>query len=154
MCSSSRFQFHKGAIRTLGSCSPLSPNLQFQFHKGAIRTNNADDDQLYVGNFNSIKVRLEPRKCTDLSSAGRFQFHKGAIRTQVSTKVFSLNLIFQFHKGAIRTRQLSITGYFYGYFNSIKVRLEQVAAMLDTLKSWHFNSIKVRLERTTSVASP
>ena len=75
----------------------------FQFHKGAIRTNNADDDQLYVGNFNSIKVRLEPRKCTDLSSAGRFQFHKGAIRTQVSTKVFSLNLIFQFHKGAIRT---------------------------------------------------
>ena len=54
------FQFHKGTIKTVIEELQASGNLKFQFHKGTIKTNNADDDQLYVGNFNSIKVQLKP----------------------------------------------------------------------------------------------
>ena len=39
------------------------------------------------------------------------------------------------------------------YFNSIKVRLEQRTAYQDTLVPTHFNSIKVRLELNTDTAN-
>ena len=33
-----KFQFHKGAIRTIANGTPDTDNKGFQFHKGAIRT--------------------------------------------------------------------------------------------------------------------
>ena len=38
----------------------IHPVRGFQFHKGAIRTTKAIIDNLQYGDFNSIKVRLEP----------------------------------------------------------------------------------------------
>ena len=59
---------------------------------------------MWVPNFNSIKVRLEPEaRKAEQEADYSFQFHKGAIRT----------------RGAY-----SSTDGFYN-FNSIKVRLEQ-----------------------------
>ena len=76
-----RFQFHKGAIRTLGDWryQPLGQLFQFhkgairttlptilcnlvplfQFHKGAIRTHRCKCYHILLAHFNSIKVRLE-----------------------------------------------------------------------------------------------
>ena len=53
------FQFHKGTIRT--NFVNVSGNhiSVFQFHKGTIRTLKDTIFDLSVGNFNSIKVRLE-----------------------------------------------------------------------------------------------
>ena len=54
-----QFQFHKGAIRTLGySLINIKLSL-FQFHKGAIRTGIVEDLRTLETYFNSIKVRLE-----------------------------------------------------------------------------------------------
>ena len=78
-----------------------------------------------VGDFNSIKVRLELSIGNLCSHLLEFQFHKGAIRTQrdIASMTIQQN------------------------FNSIKVRLE--LQLLQLLIPWirHFNSIKVRLER-------
>ena len=81
MLSATRFQFHKGAIRTIGY-GRETEGLPFQFHKGAIRTlarRLFDNCESY---FNSIKVRLEHAhgERGDGSNLS-FQFHKGAIRT-------------------------------------------------------------------------
>ena len=53
--------------------------------------------------FNSIKVRLEPLSFAENGASSSFQFHKGTIRT----------------RGSLQGAGGS------GYFNSIKVRLEQ-----------------------------
>ena len=47
----------------LEQCRPHLPKLisLFQFHKGTIRTKNLEDLKVHQRNFNSIKVRLEPR---------------------------------------------------------------------------------------------
>ena len=55
----SKFQFHKGAIRTVASSTPLRADESFQFHKGAIRTLACGCGQDIMRHFNSIKVRLE-----------------------------------------------------------------------------------------------
>ena len=55
-----KFQFHKGAIRTLRKISQKALSMIFQFHKGAIRTEY----------FMFLPLNLIS-----------FQFHKGAIRT-------------------------------------------------------------------------
>ena len=55
-----RFQFHKGTIRTSLSWHPLHSRYAFQFHKGTIRTTLQTLQNIGLGNFNSIKVRLEP----------------------------------------------------------------------------------------------
>ena len=79
---------------------------------------------VYYYNFNSIKVRLEPRSSSYSAGAGRFQFHKGAIRTAER-----------------------VAGYkSKGNFNSIKVRLELVNVFCYFFRCSDFNSIKVRLE--------
>ena len=62
-----KFQFHKGAIRTLSVNMRLKNNTQFQFHKGAIRTYYESPEGF----------------------AGGFQFHKGAIRTYHPRASFS-----------------------------------------------------------------
>ena len=58
-----------------------------------------------VGNFNSIKVRLELKKRSHCVLQFLFQFHKGTIRTTVLRAFFG----------------------FLPDFNSIKVRLEHYA---------------------------
>ena len=98
---------------------------RFQFHKGTIRTSIQNGKTGYDSHFNSIKVRLE-REWRDFGGAmPSFQFHKGAIRTSYATSAGSANSdfnsikvrlelktangevanseTFQFHKGAIRT---------------------------------------------------
>ena len=54
--------------------------------------------------------------------------------------------LFQFHKGTIRTRNATPISRKSRYFNSIKVRLEQLRSTLRTSRVLNFNSIKVRLE--------
>ena len=58
-----------------------SAGTKFQFHKGAIRTVNDPNISDSERHFNSIKVRLEHHSDLDISVTFRFQFHKGAIRT-------------------------------------------------------------------------
>ena len=55
-----------------------------------------------------------------------FQFHKGTIRTNSSVSTLRWSFLFQFHKGTIRTFEPSNTRRQRAYFNSIKVRLEQL----------------------------
>ena len=100
-------------------------SVKFQFHKGAIRTHRGFLVGCNLGDFNSIKVRLERTVIiSDTTHLSQFQFHKGAIRThvaeQVTKEILNFNSIkvrlehnksiatvnatsFQFHKGAIRT---------------------------------------------------
>ena len=56
------FQFHKGAIKTapVGLFAVLA--IAFQFHKGAIKTVGTDNRFCIDAGFNSIKVRLRPRR--------------------------------------------------------------------------------------------
>ena len=103
-------------------------------------------------NFNSIKVRLEPRSSSRIAGAGRFQFHKGTIRTgcigvmaafytyfnsikvrleHKDAQIAELNENpFQFHKGTIRTKNTTYSSKGISHFNSIKVRLEPVKSWL------------------------
>ena len=76
-----KFQFHKGAIRTLSYLQDQMISHLFQFHKGAIRTMVNGGSQMQKINFNSIKVRLEQPKKVLNHRIEIFQFHKGAIRT-------------------------------------------------------------------------
>ena len=55
---SSRFQFHKGTIRTVEKKKKMTV-ISFQFHKGTIRTLYAQRMIANDANFNSIKVQLE-----------------------------------------------------------------------------------------------
>ena len=75
------FQFHKGTIRTDSGFSFHAPTL-FQFHKGTIRTSLGVMFHAIHGYFNSINVRLEPAGSAVEGSSDRFQFHKGTIRTR------------------------------------------------------------------------
>ena len=97
------FQFHKGAIKTFAKFVEDYYNTQFQFHKGAIKTVRVS----VIGSkhicFNSIKVRLRPRKALGMLVLAMFQFHKGAIKTQLTIDSPLLQKVFQFHKGAIKT---------------------------------------------------
>ena len=56
-----QFQFHKGAIRTGNQGYDFHIAYSFQFHKGAIRTFRFLPNCLIFLDFNSIKVRLEPK---------------------------------------------------------------------------------------------
>ena len=84
-------------------------------------------------NFNSIKVRLEPKANGSTKvTISVFQFHKGTIRTivfQISCLQISL---FQFHKGTIRTSKMKNEVKCINYFNSIKVRLEPAVPAADS----------------------
>ena len=57
-----------------------------------------------------------------------FQFHKGAIRTFYFISTCEFPSTFQFHKGAIRTDPSFKASNLCTHFNSIKVRLELMAA--------------------------
>ena len=98
------FQFHKGTIRTMRLLLCFPPMLLFQFHKGTIRTLFFDSDELAQDYFNSIKVQLE----------------------QVTV--------------------LTANRFVIAYFNSIKVQLERDNPAAGDTIVLNFNSIKVQLE--------
>ena len=62
----------------------ISEFLKFQFHKGAIKTISTKRLCLTICDFNSIKVRLKQLSQRFCSNAALFQFHKGAIKTSGS----------------------------------------------------------------------
>ena len=140
----SKFQFHKGTIRT--TYHNALKTIKHKFHKGTIRTHR------------------ERRPHHTLLI---FQFHKGTIRTISTRRCASGRSVFQFHKGTIRTLRQGQTYCKISYFNSIKVRLEPAISSSsidvpwfqfhkgtirthlheDAESNWsYFNSIKVRLE--------
>ena len=55
----SRFQFHKGTIKTRYVAVAKLLNALFQFHKGTIKTSSFTADSTLLDYFNSIKVRLK-----------------------------------------------------------------------------------------------
>ena len=111
------FQFHKGAIRTIGDQVVYRAERKFQFHKGAIRTNGKSaKHQCYI-RFNSIKVQLERSSGYSAQIGSRFQFHKGAIRTELRKGGAHPLRWFQFHKGAIRTSSV----WFQVSFTSVSI---------------------------------
>ena len=124
--SLTRFQFHKGTIRTMVSFVRVVLCPLFQFHKGTIRTEY---------------FRVHYRH------SSKFQFHKGTIRTVIVLVLVVCTMIFQFHKGTIRTWRKKRKQVQLINFNSIKVQLELVQEVNpgDSIK--YFNSIKVQLER-------
>ena len=87
------------------------------------------DNAVRMGNFNSIKVRLEQEFSPHSDLFDPFQFHKGTIRTMISC--------------------IHVPSHIH--FNSIKVRLELRLIIGDCFLLFYFNSIKVRLEHSISL---
>ena len=79
----SALNFNSIKVRLERPVSPVSYKqlTKFQFHKGTIRTLTTLEAICWIIHFNSIKVRLEqsPQRLSALIP--RFQFHKGTIRT-------------------------------------------------------------------------
>ena len=93
------------------------------------------------GNFNSIKVRLEPA-------------FRGPYHYQIQ--------VFQFHKGAIRTAEPNEERFDLDNFNSIKVRLELYCSfnVVVPLTEFQFHKGAIRTHkgafcpRNTSISIP
>ena len=128
-----KFQFHKGTIRTLLRIGIHEQLHSFQFHKGTIRTFSLFIHAiLHHKNFNSIKVRLE------LYQDSLTYNHRS----------------FQFHKGTIRTRRFNVLLSVIPYFNSIKVRLELcVAPTLQKVRSFQFHKGTIRTRTCLATSS-
>ena len=78
--------------------------LEFQFHKDTIRTFVSCHNIQELGNFNSIKVQLEP---TNFQCSLNTILHFNSIKVQlelVGACSPPFRTEFQFHKGTIRTR--------------------------------------------------
>ena len=76
--------FNSIKVRLEHSCQERTEAAsRFQFHKGAIRTSFSVYFSSSTVNFNSIKVRLERLKILKVLLISLFQFHKGAIRTML-----------------------------------------------------------------------
>ena len=104
-------------------------------------------DLLEEHHFNSIKVRLKPRRrIVVVRIAPEFQFHKGTIKTSEHLQGYVRHFLFQFHKGTIKTRHPTSSYTTMSDFNSIKVRLKQHVADEVSKEIVNFNSIKVRLK--------
>ena len=56
---------------------------RFQFHKGSIKTKMRRIKTLSSFGFNSIKVRLRQDGARVANTYIEFQFHKGSIKTQL-----------------------------------------------------------------------
>ena len=54
-----RFQFHKGTIKTAYYAALRGDEFKFQFHKGTIKTTLQLKVTFLLLNFNSIKVQLK-----------------------------------------------------------------------------------------------
>ena len=99
----SRFQFHKGTIKTQVTTTADTLSSKFQFHKGTIKTQLADLLSQILQNFNSIKVRLKRQAGSVPRFLHVFQFHKGTIKTGAQQLGSAISK-FQFHKGTIKTK--------------------------------------------------
>ena len=120
----------------------------FQFHKGTIRTKYCKNLLEVYGNFNSIKVRLEPNALEIVNRAYKFQFHKGTIRTLNAGINTAFGEKFQFHKGTIRTESDINFDNQIDYFNSIKVRLELLRNMdLNQFPKFQFHKGTIRTKK-------
>ena len=99
----SRFQFHKGSIKTTKGRKDTGMTKRFQFHKGSIKTKPLE---YHIGNlagFNSTKVRLRlPARPNRLPYSVRFNSTKVRLRLR-SPLPFHAPQKFQFHKGSIKT---------------------------------------------------
>ena len=99
-----RFQFHKGTIRTM-NCMFLHTYILY-FNSIKVRLEHVKETitfSIFI-NFNSIKVRLEQSGLSDIALLLLlFQFHKGTIRTKPQSFTSLPSIKFQFHKGTIRT---------------------------------------------------
>ena len=82
---------------------PTSTPSKFQFHKGTIKTATSQLAIHLYYYFNSIKVQLKPDKWQDVAPLTKFQFHKGKIKTTANCNNAVSNGKFQFHKGTIKT---------------------------------------------------
>ena len=123
---STKFQFHKGTIKTRERRDRVERITRFQFHKGTIKTVVRGFQDWEKFHFNSIKVRLKPLICLMvLAVTALFQFHKGTIKTGTHTSLIASS----------------------AYFNSIKVRLKPYASLSKVIVPFDFNSIKVRLKQ-------
>ena len=58
---------------------------RFQFHKGTIKTGGELGTPDWFPNFNSIKVQLKLINFPNAVDATSFQFHKGTIKTHLNT---------------------------------------------------------------------
>ena len=104
-----RFQFHKGTIKTLSGDAMPDIKAIFQFHKGTIKTFLVFLQSNSRTNFNSIKVRLKLPARFELATLSLFQFHKGTIKTSYLPTFFPMTRQFQFHKGTIKTSSWRFT---------------------------------------------
>ena len=102
----SKFQFHKGTIKT-NSLHSRPRQSAFQFHKGTIKTLINSSNISKFDYFNSIKVQLKPSSGSVGDGSPSFQFHKGTIKTRIADKGNYKIVEFQFHKGTIKTRYSS-----------------------------------------------
>ena len=78
------FQFHKGTIRTVASVLGRGSVGDFNSIKVRLERVYPCRDNLAIVHFNSIKVRLEPLLENVIKNPLIFQFHKGTIRTMMS----------------------------------------------------------------------
>ena len=99
----------------------------FQFHEGPIKTLRPLWVLSLLTCFNSMKVRLKPKKDNNTAIFKEFQFHEGPIKT-------------------LRPNTLRVG---VRSFNSMKVRLKRAPLGLAPLTQRGFNSMKVRLKRST-----
>ena len=90
------------------------------------------------------------------SSTSRADIYFNSIKVRLKQDYYSnclANPLFQFHKGTIKTVHFLYLIILYFNFNSIKVRLKLISALLLT-NLWYFNSIKVRLKPSSRTRHP
>ena len=119
-----RFQFHKGAIRTVRIAAAEFRLRHFNSIKVRLELLLVVYMVTVFLDFNSIKVRLEPHRIF-LCALSSSYFNSIKVRLERMPITCSLKaLLFQFHKGAIRTIDPKLSKQVFDNFNSIKVRLE------------------------------
>ena len=128
--SDAMFQFHKGAIRTIGDQVVYRAERKFQFHKGAIRTRKDWELKIYHYGFNSIKVQLELLLRFLALWVLMFQFHKGAIRTSCTTTMTADNQCFNSIKVQLEhyefTQPIGILSWFQFLKGAIRTQFQKL----------------------------
>ena len=77
-----KFQFQKGAIKSIFGLSKGKQIGLFQFQKGAIKSLLKLFAILCWRSFNSKKVQLRVKVAEESSAIAMFQFQKGAIKSR------------------------------------------------------------------------
>jgi len=145
------FQFHIGAIRSIGIGQKGEIVHMFQFHIGAIRSVSTILFLLMRSySFNSILVQLEgQRRRPPRKSPHGQRFNSILVQLEVANYPVLGNgyyLEFQFHIGAIRSELGCELIAGMPSFNSILVQLEGRCFAKSMPAIMRFNSILVQLE--------